>query len=133
MASLQVEIWTWDIIHTVCHNEKTCCILSNMGSTIHWVIMGINKKCINMYLCILKLIPACCLCKSECYDAMEMNIQILLSPTRTLWSLNHSVIHMLNYYLELQWPCLEMNFLLCNPTIVTQLFIISMDKIPIKF
>jgi hypothetical protein len=40
---------------------------------------------------------------------------------------------MLNYYLELQWPCLEMNFMLCNPTMVTQLFIISMDKIPIKF
>ena len=97
------------------------------------LLWGQIKECIHMYLCVLKLIQARCLCKSECYNGMEMNIQNLLSPTRTLWSLNHSVIHLLNYYLELQWPYLEMNLLLCNPTIVTQLFIISMDKIPIKF
>jgi len=74
-----------------------------------------------MYLCVLKLIKARCLCKSECYDGMEMNVT---DSSFTFSSLNHSVMHMLNYYLELQWPYLEMNFLLCNPTTV---------EIPIKF
>jgi len=67
-----------------------------------------------MYLCVLKLIKARCLCKSECNDGMEMNVT---DSSFTFSSLNHSVMHMLNYYLE-------MNFLLCNPTTV---------EIPIKF
>jgi hypothetical protein len=39
-------------------------------------------------------------------EGMEMNKQILLSPTIIVFLLHHSKIHTLNYYFELQKPFL---------------------------